>query len=142
MADVGIIPSGQQIAAWRQRKQELEAEMLSLQRELAVVSKFLEAVDMAGIEESGATFATPANGTAQHEEEGNMTEAVEQIVSKHGKPMPKAELKGLLRKRGFKEERLGNYFYTVIMRLKQRGKIKVERDGSVGPTSYAKVFAE
>ena len=61
-----------------------------------------------------------------------MMAAVERLVLSAREPIAKAKLKDGLRREGFPEERLGNYFYTVIKRLKERRRISVRPDGSVG----------
>jgi hypothetical protein len=62
----------------------------------------------------------------------NLTEAVERIANKEG-PLTKKALKEKLSKEGFPDDRLANYFYTTIHRLKAKNKIYVGEDGSVGP---------
>jgi hypothetical protein len=60
-----------------------------------------------------------------------MTEAIEKIANEVGVPIPRKELKRLLKRQGFPNDRLGNYFYTAVHRLKGKKRITVQPDGSV-----------
>ena len=63
-------------------------------------------------------------------DEMNLTAAVETLA--HGEtPIPRPTLKAKLREQGFPEDRLSNYLYTVIARLKDKRRITVRLDGSL-----------
>ena len=66
-------------------------------------------------------------------EPANMTEVVEKIANTSPAPVPRKQLKEALSAQGFPQDRLGNYFYTVIHRLKEKKRITITEDGSVGP---------
>jgi hypothetical protein len=61
----------------------------------------------------------------------NLTLAIENLANASDAPLPKAELKTILAEQGFSAERLANYFYTAIHRLKAKDRITVQPDGSV-----------
>jgi hypothetical protein len=61
----------------------------------------------------------------------NMAASIEMIVNTSDKPLTKGTLKSRLMMLGFPEERMGNYFYTVIARLKGKKRIAVQPDGRV-----------
>jgi hypothetical protein len=61
-----------------------------------------------------------------------MIDAIEQIANTAPAPITKKELKKKLSGAGYGEDRLGAYFYTAIMRLKQKRKIAVLPDGRIG----------
>jgi len=67
----------------------------------------------------------------------NMAASIETIANTSDKPLTKATLKSRLMTLGFPEDRMGNYFYTVIARLKGKKRITVQPDGRVwrAPTS-------
>lgn len=134
MAETGMLPTNSQIEMWRRRKVELEQELVDKQRELNGITKLLDAVSMLMPHGARPSMEVPpktngANHMAEPKEA--MTDAIPRLVEAHGKPMSKAILKERLLESGFSRERLGNYFYTVIMRLKERGKIDVAKDGSL-----------
>ncbi len=59
----------------------------------------------------------------------DLTAAVEEMANRAIEPLLKATIKDALRANGFPEARLQNYFYTVIARLKEAGRISVMDDG-------------
>ncbi len=61
--------------------------------------------------------------------DGNMTAAIEIIASEAEKRMSHKEMRGILRGLGFEEDRLGNYYYTAVHRLKGKGRISVDDNG-------------
>ena len=63
----------------------------------------------------------------------NMTEVVEKIANTSSDPVPRKQLRETLLAQGFTQDRLGNYFYIVIHRLKKKKRITINEDGSVGP---------
>lgn len=131
--DDGVILSAKQVAQWRGRKAELEGEIAQNQQELAVINRRLEAVAI-------LSDSPPSEETSSEDDERPlrasepMTDAVERILSQAGRPMTKASLKEMLASEGFERSRLGNYFYTVIARLKEKERITVRSDGRVGPS--------
>lgn len=61
----------------------------------------------------------------------NMVAAIEKIANEAPRPISKKQLKKTLAEQGFAPERLANYFYTAIHRLKAKERITVMPDGSV-----------
>ncbi len=78
----------------------------------------------------------PTNGTSHGTSEGedNMTAAIESIANSLSAPISRSDMKDRLRERGFPEERLANYFYTAVGRLKGKNKITVTDDKKIGPS--------
>jgi hypothetical protein len=131
-----VLTSDQQAAIRRMEaeKARLEKVIADAQRELAPITERLRAVAVlagppmeAAPSKSNGLFESPDTaGEAQ-----NMTEAIEKIANETGTPIPRKELKRLLKKQGFPNDRLGNYFYTAVHRLKGKKRITVQPDGSV-----------
>jgi len=61
----------------------------------------------------------------------NLVAAIEKIANDAPRPVSKKELKKILAEQGFAADRLANYFYTAIHRLKTKERITVRADGSV-----------
>jgi len=57
--------------------------------------------------------------------------AIEKLANDASRPISKKELKRILAEQGFASDRLANYFYTAIHRLKAKERITVMPDGSV-----------
>jgi hypothetical protein len=70
--------------------------------------------------------AAPADG-----EGDNLVAAIEKIANSSLQPVSKKELKALLATQGFPAERLANYFYTAVHRLKSKDRITVMADGKI-----------
>ena len=126
----GILLTAGQVREWREKRTRLEKEITDAEVELAVVNRQLEAVSVivgkdwpddepASSEDGGDTSS------------GSMIAAIERIANSSREPLTKAQTKHLLRHEGFQEERLGNYFYTCIKRLKDRRQIHVLPDGRI-----------
>lgn len=64
-------------------------------------------------------------------DDNNLVGAIERIANASTKPIAKASLRGLLAAEGFAPDRLSNYFYTAIRRLKIKRRITVLDDGSL-----------
>lgn len=62
---------------------------------------------------------------------GDLTAAIERIANGSARPVAKKALKAVLAREGFAADRLANYFYTAIHRLKGKDRITVLKDGSV-----------
>jgi hypothetical protein len=60
---------------------------------------------------------------------GNMMEAMELIANSNDRPLTKSTMKARLMTLGYADERMGNYFYTCVARLKNKGRITVLPDG-------------
>jgi len=118
-----------QISAWKMRKSELEKIVADAQQELLQITRWLEAIALVAPEggQKSAVQAREARVPAE-----SMMDAIVRLVSAAPSPITKTRLRELLANEGFPKERLGNYFYTCIMRLKERQKIDVEPNGRVG----------
>ena len=126
----GILLTAEQVRGWREKKTRLEKEIADAEVELGVVSRRLEAVAVI----VGKHWPDDEPASSEDDEEtsvGNMIAAIERIASSSREPQTKAQTKIALRLEGFQEERLGNYFYTCIKRLKDRRRILVLPDGRI-----------
>ena len=130
-----------QIRQWEREKSSLEDQIIDCQRRLASLNEKLKAVAVLGIQlpraepQAAQTDTQPAFKLAL--DASSMTDAVERIVNESPSPISKKELKARLLAENFAEERLGAYFYTVIMRLKQRKRISVRDDGKMWKAASA-----
>jgi hypothetical protein len=128
-----------QIKEWQERKLHLEREIRARQEEMAGINRKLEAAKEFVIE-------TPDGSTAEDlfksltapkkpSEDGLMplTEAVEQVLTQSPRPMNRKELKKALLKLGYAPTRLGNYFYTVLLRLQEQNRITRNGDLFAAP---------
>ncbi len=98
---------------------EWEAEVAALQRKIAAGKVFLPADS---VEDDGARQ--------------NFMGTMADIVNTAAKPIAKADLKEMMKKRGFPEHQVaGTYFYLAIKKLKAAERVSVLADGSIGKGS-------
>lgn len=128
--DRPIVTVGQ-VAEWRKRKDKLDKVLSSTLQELADISTKLEAVAVLCGESPASSQTVETAQIDSSEPDESMMAAVERIAQQTPKPLTKKQVKKQLKKAGFPESKLGNYFYTVIMRLKGRERIRVLADGRV-----------
>jgi hypothetical protein len=100
------------------------------QAELAAVRRKLEAVSILR-EWSGSPPASTPPAPPVENGDKNMMLAVERLVTASAMPLERAKVKKALAEQGFPAERLGNYFYTVVKRLKDKKRIAVQQDGKL-----------
>ena len=123
-----------QVDGWEKRKDELEKALSSTHEELADINRKLEAVAVLRSEPLVSSHTVETAQIESGEPSESMMAAVERIAQQSPHPMTKKQVKRQLKKAGFPEMKLGNYFYTVIMRLKGRQRITVHDDGRLsGP---------
>jgi hypothetical protein len=135
MANTDIVISAAQIAQWKSEKERLEREIADRQQKVGLLSKKLDAAaTLAGagglhvettVIRADDTPSPPAEGG------GNMTDAIERIANSSPAPITKKELKRQLAALGFPADRLAGYFYTPVMRLKEKKRITVLQDGKI-----------
>lgn len=139
MADLNdVILTSSEVAKKRRELEQLDRDLRAKQLERAKLNQWLEAATVImgslpdpaaddGVEEPTNDEDVVSVGSPSE----SMMDAVVRITKEARKPLPKAELKEMLRDAGFEESRLGNYFYTVIKRLKDKEKINIRKDGSI-----------
>src|SRR5260221_200749 len=115
-----LVLTAAQVDGWREQVREIEAVIEKHQTELALLHDRLKAVDLLVTDSSGQVFAVEMKTTAKATDPKDLTAAIEAVANDSPSPVPKRVLKQRLRDRGFAEDRLANYFYTAIMRLKAR----------------------
>jgi hypothetical protein len=129
----GINLTSEVIAQWKREKDQLEREQAEIERKLTTVTEKIKAASilMGTLEDDAVeafALAAPVEFDSGAED---MTAAVERIANEATSALSKSDLKSQLRSRGFPESRLGNYFYTVIKRLKDHDRISVLDDGRI-----------
>lgn len=137
MQSPSVILTIDQVSDWRRRKSELEQTILQAQQELALINRRLDAVAI--LTEDGDEIAPVVERASGGE---TMMSAVMRITRSADGPLTKADLRQRLEHDGFPDERLGAYFYTVIARLKKKGKISVLDDGRVSATNRNRLLIE
>jgi hypothetical protein len=123
----------------RQKQAErakLEAIIADAQRRLTPINDWLDAIAKVtgGKIDLFVTSSVSSTGSAamtESADSANMTITIEKIANESAAPVSRKDLKQMLAKLGYSEDRLGNYFYTVVHRLKMKGRITVQPDGSV-----------
>jgi hypothetical protein len=122
-------PTPEQVSTWRAEKVELEKVIVDGQKKLAALSKMLEAAEFW----TGIDSAEPANefGLESPVESDNFMGTVERLANEADRPLKRSILKAELRRLGFGDKQLGNYFYSVVKRLKDAKRITVTDDGDL-----------
>ena len=126
----GLVVSDEQIAQWQKDEDRLMNRIVDDQAELAAVRRKLEAVSILR-EWSGSPPASTPPAPPVENGDKNMMLAVERLVTASVMPLERAKVKKALAEQGFPAERLGNYFYTVVKRLKDKKRIAVQQDGKL-----------
>ncbi len=133
----GINISAAELAQWEKDKAAFLRQIADLQEKLGDVTKKLDAaatLKAINKPQSAQAPAVPATNGQSQRDAHSMTSAITQIANQSSAPVSKKDLKKKLSDMGFSEDRLGPYFYTVIMRLKGKKLIRVMGDGSVWKT--------
>jgi hypothetical protein len=139
MSDGSITISAAQLKKWEVDEARLQREIAEKQTELASIQRARQAVSFLAALNTVSTVGQKQKPSAIIDKSGqynlidgkNMTDSMADIVNSSGGPLTKKELRGRLAAFGFTKEQLGPYFYTVIMRLKERRKIHVLPDGRI-----------
>lgn len=134
MGDPLFVLTNDVLDGWKAEKDAAERMIAEGQRRLADVRHKLEAVAVLTgrpVADAPQLFEVEPKPKETADDPTNMVAAVLEIVGDAERPLSKKVLRSMLRKRGFPEERLGNYFYTVIHRLKGKGRITLSDDGSI-----------
>jgi hypothetical protein len=118
-----------QIRQWEKDRESLQREITDRQAKLSEINDMLKAVAVLRTARPVEPIEMErANGSAA---DLNMVAAIERIAATSAAPLTKAEIKERLAAEHFPQDRLGPYFYTCIMRLKAKERIKVLGDGRV-----------
>jgi hypothetical protein len=124
-----------QIKQWERDKDALEREIVERQAKLSDIAEKLKAVAVLRAQpsrqETRAVAATNGHAEPPESEGSSLTAAIEQIATTSSAPLTKKQLKEKLLEQHFSEDRMGPYFYTCLMRLKKKERIRVLDDGRV-----------
>ena len=118
------------VEGWERKQKEALAKAEAYTKEAA---QWGQKVQAARLILSSMDIEVPGVGPEEPVREDNMTAAIEEIANDTKVPLTHKEMKARLRELGFTEERLANYYYTPINRLKEKGKITVGEDKRIGP---------
>ena len=127
-----LVLTAEKIAERRAEKDGLEREIAAKQKQLAALNEWLRAAEfLIGDTQRTDMFGEPTEDGRAHHRVGDlsMIDAIDKIANESPAPISKAELRERLTAMGFPPSSLSNYFYTVIMRLKQKQRITVHDDG-------------
>lgn len=116
----------EQIAGWRAQRDAAKKRMEDSQREVWALNKLLEGVSMweglqANMDLVGDTETTP----------DNFMGTLERIANEAPAPVPRTVIKKQMASLGFSDKQLGNYFYSVVARLKDSKRITVMGNGDL-----------
>jgi hypothetical protein len=133
MSDINI--SSATIREQEAKLSRLESELAVKQQEVAAVKRWLDAARVLS-----SPFPPPRqiNGTLLLEEpppfsgpNKSMTLAIERIANNSPAPVSKDDLRRQLAELGYPQEQLKGYFYTALMRLRDKNRMTVMEDGSI-----------
>ncbi|MPZ35796.1 MAG: hypothetical protein GEV13_33360 [Rhodospirillales bacterium] len=127
-----IVISHSLMAEWENKQKEAVKRAEEANREAHM---WMQKIAAAKLILSSLDVGPPANGNgaAHAQDDDNMTAAIETIANGLKVPISRAEMKDRLRAQGFPEDRLANYFYTAVTRLKNKAKITVDAEKRIGP---------
>jgi hypothetical protein len=134
MGDPFFVLTNEQIEEWRTEEKAAERLIVDGQQRLQAVRKKLDAAAvLAGHMPAQKQQASPLFGEEDDKapEAMNMVKAIEEIANGSAVPVNRHDLRRMLIQRGFPKDRMGNYFYTAVSRLKAAERISVRADGSV-----------
>lgn len=115
--------SSEMLEGWQAEKAAIAQQIAELQRREMILDRKLEAA---------AIFLSDGEPDQPKPDPTNLVEAIARIINSASGPMTRKQLKAILETEGFPPERLSNYFYTAIARLKERRRISVLANGSIG----------
>ncbi|HEY0267440.1 MAG TPA: hypothetical protein VGC16_11850 [Rhizomicrobium sp.] len=116
----------EQIASWRTDLAAAKKQMEDGQRKMWALQKVLEGASMW---EGIRADASKDQDDAQAPE--NFMGTLERIANDAPAPLSRKVIKKALADRGFSEKQLGNYFYSVVARLKEAKRITVMDNGDL-----------
>ena len=110
-------------------KASLEREIALKQRRLTLINGRLRAAGFLVRDDLPSQYgnATPLDPTKRV----NLIDVIETIANESPHPISKAELRRGLVAMGLPLEKLNNYFYQAIRKLRSRGRISVLKNGKV-----------
>jgi hypothetical protein len=123
-----------QIQGWEKEAEDLAREIARDQARLDELRQKLKAAEFfrpAPARTGLFAKMVAANDAGEAPDSDNMVAAIERLASGAQAPIPKKVLKHLLAQEGFASDRLANYFYTAIHRLKAKDRISVMANGDV-----------
>jgi hypothetical protein len=126
-ADTTVTISSALIEEWETKAAELEQAASKM---LAEAKAFRARV------EAGTLLLGPVGGHSKVEEGAavdteSMIEAMATVANMADRPLTKSAMRSRLMTLGFPEDRMGNYFYTCVARLKGKKRISVLPDGRI-----------
>ena len=133
MADPGVLLTQDQVNEWRmerdrlvQQMGETKAKLDEVERKLAAAEIFIESVEAPVRKRTRARLPPDVLERLRHPPEPNlpMSLAALDVIRRHGGPMRTRLLKRHLLEAGYPENRLGNYFYTMLARQLKRGNLE------------------
>jgi hypothetical protein len=125
-ADTTITLTPALVRDWEQQAAGLEKEAAE---KLADAKKLRERA-AAGKVVLGDAFG-PNESAGGDDARSKLQREMEKIANAADKPLTKAAMKSRLQMLGVPEDQLGNYFYTVVLRLKKKDRISVLDDGRI-----------
>ena len=137
MAEVPVfILTNEKLAEWQKEMEQLERDIAAKQKRHAFLAGRLHAVAVLTGKEpedreplaAETLFDQAKPARADHK---NMMGAVDKMANEAHRPISKADVRKILAEMSFPEGSLGNYFYTVIARLKAKRRITVMPNGDI-----------
>jgi hypothetical protein len=136
MSNPLFILTEEKLAEWRAEKKRGEEMIAEGQRivsrvdaKLTAAANLLEALGEGRPKDTNLTPGSATLTLSNSSPSLNLTETIEKLANQSVKPVPQAELREILTKRGFPDSQLSNYFYTVISRLKKARRITSTKRG-------------
>jgi hypothetical protein len=126
------IEIAKRIADDQERLNELRTKLKMAEFFRPKKPSFFDCVDIPTISNGQSVPAGTLSAGGETEPEGdNLVGAIESLANNAAQPIPKKMLKQMLAQGGFAPDRLANYFYTAIHRLKSKERISVLENGSI-----------
>ena len=148
MARNELILSPAVLAEWREDSKRRRADLEREQREVLQLEQRIHAAELLlrdlGVEPEseqprnrgffGEEKEPSGKANAADPDSENMTAKIEEIAHSRMAPLSHDQMRAKLRSLGFPEDRLGNYYYTAVHRLKNKGRIAIGTvDKRIGP---------
>jgi len=129
VTDDRIVVTAIDLASWRDEEKAAVERIQEEQKNLDKIRRKIQAAVVLYEElkteepSSRLVVVEPDEPEFELEENESLIDAVLRVLQTSGKPMSPGEIKDVLANEGVGEDQLGNYFYTVLVRLKHRGNI-------------------
>ena len=126
-----IAVSANKLKEWHRKRDELRKQMEKLQQDHMALNRMINAAMVLQDHVADSKNNLGEGSRLNKEPETPLPKAVKRVLGQAGRPLEPIQIRKALAKEGYSKQKLGNYFYTVLMRLKEKNDIEKQGLGYV-----------